>query len=36
MRASSIKYLIKEGFKEIYKALADKMRPMVYTLGFLK
>ena len=27
--------LLKE-FKEIYKALADKMRPMVYTLGFLK
>lgn len=27
--------LLKE-FKEIYKALADKMRPMVYELGFLK
>ena len=27
--------LLKE-FKEVYKALADKMRPMVYTLGFLK
>lgn len=23
-------------FKELYKALADKMRPMVYELGFLK
>ena len=23
-------------FKEVYKKLADKMRPMVYTLGFLK
>ena len=27
--------LLKE-FKEVYKALADKMRPMVYELGFLK
>ncbi len=27
--------LLKE-FKEVYKVLADKMRPMVYTLGFLK
>ena len=27
--------LLKE-FKEVYKKLADKMRPMVYTLGFLK
>lgn len=27
--------LLKE-FKEVYKALADTMRPMVYTLGFLK
>ena len=27
--------LLKE-FKEIYKTLADKMRPMVYELGFLK
>ena len=25
-----------EEFKEIYKTLADKMRPMVYELGFLK
>ena len=23
-------------FVELYKKLADKMRPMVYTLGFLK
>ena len=23
-------------FNELYKALADKMRPMVYELGFLK
>ena len=27
--------LLKE-FKEVYKVLADKMRPMVYELGFLK
>lgn len=27
--------LLKE-FKEIYKALADTMRPMIYELGFLK
>ena len=27
--------LLKE-FKEVYKGLADKMRPMVYELGFLK
>ncbi|MCH5167552.1 MAG: hypothetical protein J1F35_06615 [Erysipelotrichales bacterium] len=25
-----------EEFKKLYKALADKMRPMVYALGFLK
>lgn len=25
-----------EGFKKLYKVLADKMRPMVYELGFLK
>lgn len=25
-----------EEFKQLYKALADKMRPMVYELGFLK
>ena len=25
-----------KGFQELYKALSDKMRPMVYELGFLK
>ena len=25
-----------EEFKKLYKALADKMRPMVYEVGFLK
>ena len=25
-----------EEFKKLYKTLADKMRPMVYELGFLK
>ena len=25
-----------EGFKKLYKVLSDKMRPLVYELGFLK
>jgi hypothetical protein len=25
-----------EEFKKLYKVLADKMRPMVYELGFLR
>lgn len=36
--ASELPFLKDEmdGFKESFKALADKMRPMVYDLGFLK
>ena len=25
-----------EEFKKLYKVLSDKMRPMVYSIGFLK
>ena len=43
IKADQIKAVLKEyfaedlkEFQELYKILADKMRPMVYELGFLK